>query len=296
MRVVKLGDPHLGKQFLNGVPLHRRGEREKSQWFDFIGSLAEDCDLHVCMGDIFDKKIVPYEVILEAAQAYKDAAYLNSAQFIVIRGNHDASKDSLDKSAYDIFAAILEGTKNVHVLQNDPVCIEGHLFIPWQPHRPAADLVPGGNYSAVYGHWDVIDFGNENPNLIPINRLKDITGLVVTGHDHNARTLFDGLVHVTGSMQPYSFAEDAEGELYVTLNLDELEGRDLRDRCVRVVLRPGESVPDDLDCLQLTVKKLTEDQVEQVELGQFDMKAIFDQAMEGVSEGLQATCWEKMRQ
>src|SRR5262245_25751534 len=117
MNIVRLGDPHLGKAFINGVPLHRRGEREETQWTDFVKSLATPCDLHVCMGDLFDRMFVPYAVVLRAARAYKNTALTNpNREFVIIRGNHDASRDSFIIAAYDVFAYILQGVKNVHVL------------------------------------------------------------------------------------------------------------------------------------------------------------------------------------
>ena len=36
-----LGDAHLGKPFIHGVPLHRRGDREKMVWADFERSISD---------------------------------------------------------------------------------------------------------------------------------------------------------------------------------------------------------------------------------------------------------------
>ncbi len=35
-QICRLGDPHLGRRFLKGVPLDRRGERETAVRSDFI--------------------------------------------------------------------------------------------------------------------------------------------------------------------------------------------------------------------------------------------------------------------
>src|SRR3546814_19137811 len=66
------------------------------------------------------------------------------------------------------------------------------------------------------------------------------SGLTIySGHYHlPGEYEVDGhTVVCTGSMEPYSHAEDPSGDLYVTLTLAELEARDdLHDKCVRVLL------------------------------------------------------------
>jgi hypothetical protein len=60
-------------------------------------------------------------------------------------------------------------------------------------------------------------------------------------------------------MLPYAHGEDATGDTYITVSLTELRylrPEILRDKCVRVVLEPGETLDFDVDCLQLTVKRL----------------------------------------
>src|ERR1700676_3269686 len=90
-----LGDPHIAKVFTNNVPLHRRGEREKMVWLQFERGLhPEGADCHVMTGDLFDRAIVQYEALMRAASLYRVAAssYPNTT-FVVMRGNHDASRD-----------------------------------------------------------------------------------------------------------------------------------------------------------------------------------------------------------
>ncbi len=292
-----LGDPHLGKKFIRGVPLERRDEREQSQWTDFCKSLESAKGLHVCMGDLFDKSVVPYRIVLQAAEAYKRAS--PDAEFVVLRGNHDGSRDAEFISAYDVFAALLSGLKNIHVLQDEPLVLQDYLFVPWHPFKAAADLIPKGKFKAAFGHWDVIDFGNDNPNLIPIAQLKEVCNEVYTGHDHDKRDIIiDGVpVHVVGSMQPYSHAEDREGKLYVTVTPDELKDIGVKNKCVRVLLKKGEEIPVGLDCLQLTIKRVEEEVPEdlQVELGAFDLRKLFSESFseEGVEEELTTHMWER---
>jgi hypothetical protein len=53
------------------VPLHRRGDREKMVWADFERSVSEtSADIHINLGDLLDRPVVPYDVIVRAARIY----------------------------------------------------------------------------------------------------------------------------------------------------------------------------------------------------------------------------------
>ena len=294
MKVHTLGDVHLGKKFENGVPLHRRGDREKMQLAQFSADLDTECDLHIQVGDLFDKMFVPYTVIYQAYVAYREAAQRNpDTTYVVLRGNHDASRDADKVSAFQVFKAMVAPFEIV-VVDDKPVQIGEHVIIPWHPFITAAEMVEQHadlirNAKAVYGHWDVV---MGDTNQIPAAQLKALgVGEAYTGHDHNARTMeIDGLtVHVTGSMQPYSHAEDPAGDLYVTLSLTEaLTRTDLKDKCVRVQLQDGESLDEPIDCLQLAIQRVRSDEV--VDMGEvdfeaFDFQALFAEAVTEVGLG-----------
>lgn len=101
-----LGDAHLGKPFIHGVPLHRRGDREKMVWADFERSVSQTpADFHINLGDLLDRPIVPYDVIVRAPRTYIRAAEREpETQFLILQGNHDVSRDldTLSKSGKDI--------------------------------------------------------------------------------------------------------------------------------------------------------------------------------------------------
>ena len=322
LTVKTLGDPHLGKTFTNGVPLHRRGERESSQWEDFRENIenVDGIDVHVCMGDLFDKYLVAPEVILGAAAAYQKATVNNpNTEFVILRGNHDASKDAERRSSFDLFKHIVGNLENVQVIDEPDVHEFGETtfgFVPWDPFTPATELVARieSECDAIFGHWDIDSFGqDDNPNLIPLQELTERTDLVLTGHVHTPETRYakdgtwvksaeaaDLTVHVTGSMQPYTHGEDPDGERYVTLTLDELAQRDdLQDKCVRVKLKPGEELPEDIDCLQLTVKQETEEEQDlEVEMEAFDFQKLFKEAFDtrGVRDEVRTEVWDSYQE
>lgn len=290
-KVKFLGDPHIGKKFVHGVLLERRGEREGMQYHDLLQAVTdpEGAKFHICVGDIFDKMVVSPEEVIKVAAAYKYAAWSNpKTNFVIIRGNHDASRDMTKRSSFDVLKEILESYSNIYIF-SEANTLGNIAFCPWSPFKTATEVLESlpspGPYDAVIGHWDMDDFGDENPNLIPVPALKKVTNLAYTGHVHVSYTATYGdlTVHVTGSMQPYTHAEDPEGNLYVTLTPDEAAERDdLTNKCVRIKAGPDEDVPE-INCLQLTVKRTRGEAEEPEDLSideqKFDFDALFRQVM-----------------
>lgn len=307
-----LGDPHLGRRFHSGVPLHRRGERERSQWQSFADSLdrVDGARVHVNLGDLFDRYVVPPEVVLRAAFAYRRAAAAHpGTDYVILMGNHDASRDVDRKSSFDLFSELVRGSDNITVVAPEVAAVlrlpDGPRFgfCSWHPFRDAADVateLPHDAYDAVFGHWDLESFGRDDHNLIPIDALKTRTATVVTGHVHLPEVRTDGglTVHVVGAMQPYAHGEDRDGALYVTRTLDEVLAADagaFKDKCLRVVLKPGEELPE-VDCLQLTPQRVTatgEAAGLDVVIEDFDFEKVFRDVLgeEGVDAVTVAEVW-----
>lgn len=297
-----LGDPHLGRRFLNGVPLSRRGERESMVWDDFNRSIQNTkADIHICMGDIFDKPVVPFWLILKTYRAYATAAANNlKTTYVLLRGNHDADRDLERSSAFDVLVELLRDT-DVKVVRHAPESIGDLAFFPWHPIYSAEQLVqefydpecwPDGDApTTVFGHWDVEDFGNDNPNMIPVAALKEAgVKTAYTGHDHKTRSLkIEGLpVEVVGSMQPYAHGEEPDDSLYVTATLAEVikDTAKFKDKALRVLLAPGELFDLDVDYLQLTIKRINKDGDEEaddddldINSSSIDVDALFVKAM-----------------
>jgi DNA repair exonuclease SbcCD nuclease subunit len=275
-----LGDVHLGRRFRVGVPLHRVGERERMVWADFESSIVNvGTPFHVCMGDIFDRFIVPPEVVLRAAEIYRRAP--RTTEFFVLRGNHDVSRDTTRASSFDLFRHLVP---HVHVI--DTLRVRDNLaFVPFCPFTPVEEQIrqlPDG-LELVFMHHDFVDFGGDQ--VIPTKLLaeKGITR-VVNGHDHVARTETRHGVEVimTGSMQPYSHAEDPDERFYVTTTLDRLG--DVTNKHVRLALREGEDPPADLDCLSLTIQRVQNvEEIEPMNIETLDVGLALEQALEGLS-------------
>lgn len=283
-----MGDPHLGRPFVNGVALEKRGLREKSVWADFEASLkrAGGKDFHVCVGDLFDKWHVSFGVIWNAAMQYLGAAHTYpSTTFIVMGGNHDIAKDLEKKGALDLFELIVARAPNIKVVRHEAfyttIGKANVGFFPWHPTTPADELVTQ-DINVAFGHWDTV-FGHDN--MIPTEKLAQAGCTVAfTGHVHLPDEFKRDGVEVVqvGSLQPFAHGED-DGEVYVTLRPEEIEGQDLRDKAVRILLEPGQIFDEQVDCLQLTFKRAKgadDDEVEDVSLGEFNMAALMQQAFE----------------
>jgi DNA repair exonuclease SbcCD nuclease subunit len=321
-KIKVIGDAHLGRRFITGVPLHRRGDREKMVMAQFAAELldVDEADLVVQVGDIFDKFFVPLDVIMATYEAIEYAADHYAIEFYFLRGNHDASRDLEKISAFDILRELCRRLSNVHFITDEPTFVgfEGSpcwiAFAPWHPVKTAVEMATrlidnpnrlGRGFDVVFAHYDIHSYGGDDSNLIPLEALSKITPLVVTGHDHLPREFeANGMkIIVTGSMQGYAHGEEAEEEMYWTFTREQMERVDvslLKDKCVRVLLNPGETLPVDIDCFQLTGKRVGVDEEVSldVDMGTFDMDVLFRDAFahEGVDPEITAEMTAKFKE
>lgn len=256
-----IGDPHIGKKFERGVPPHRRGERETSQFTNFVTELhTADVDYNIMVGDLFDHPHVASSVVVKVAEAYlKAAELLPDTTFIALAGNHDLSRDINVVGAWQLFCKIVDGRLHNLLTITKPYQVGEMALLPWQWGVPAIDQLEWLDDPLVaIGHWDLQSFGGDDSHMCPTQEMHDIgITAIYGGHYHNAGEykVAGHRVVCTGSMEPYSHAEDPEGRIYVTLNLAEAtDGRDLTNKFVRLELAAGEVVPEELDCQALTVR------------------------------------------
>lgn len=299
-RVWMIGDPHLGRRFETGVPLHRRGEREKGQMRRFKGELATDCDINIMVGDLFDHPQVALSVVVEAADAVLAAAEDRPrTQFFMMAGNHDRSRQLGTIGAWEIFRRLILCRADNLFVVDEPGEAEQIAFFPWQWGVSAVEQLKGRRSKEVLlavGHWDLHSFGGDDSHLAPTAELHERfpnLETIASGHYHLEGNwpVGDHSVACTGSMEPYSHAEDPDAELYVTLSLEQLaatDPADLLNKHVRVLLQPGDELPTDLDCLALTGKRAApaEDEDESVaeRLGSFDWSAILEECLKDVPQ------------
>lgn len=259
--VQNLGDVHLGRTYVNGVPLDQRGKIEAKQMAEFERLLDVDADYLVQNGDIFDKFTVDNAVVEYAATKVLEAKRKRpDRKDVYIRGNHDDSKDVTKVSSFDIFQKILEesGEPNLYVVTT-LMGIDDFMFFGWSPDQAAEDLaktVKGIKVKAAFGHWDVnLPDHSSKFNLVPVDQLKEVTDLVVTGHDHKPGTLErDGVTIVkVGSVIPLAHGEETEADAFIyTIELKDYDPAIHDGKIVRFILDDEEEVPEG-DFLQVKV-------------------------------------------
>lgn len=307
-----LGDVHLGKHFRTGVPLHRMGHREEMIWSEFKDRVMNPKGkIFVQVGDLFNEFAVAEAIVLRAFEIVANAAANNpEVMYIFYRGNHDASRDADKKSSFDIFQALCTALDldNLFVL-SDPLLYDDYAFLPWHPFKSSTELAhellemrrqeeSPTKLKAVFGHWEIQSFGGTDDNLVPTNLLKYCTDTIITGHIHQKQEVeIDGMkVIVTGSMQPYSHAEDLEGKLYVTLSADVLALSDyaqFKDKNVRVLMRDDQALVE-FDCLSLITKRVetAEEEHDEVVMEEFDLMGLFRQSLQ--EKGVGSSVSEKI--
>lgn len=262
-----IGDPHFGRNFRNGCPLNRRGDRERLQREQFRAELdTPDVDVVVMVGDLFDQPVVPLSVLSQVINDVVEAAQARpGVTFIYMAGNHDLSRILEQQGAWDIFALAVGWLENVIVIDS-PYCHKDIVCFPWDWSMTAIEQVealgPCEGVEAVIGHWDMMSFGGDESHMCPVEALQQAFGAEVaiySGHYHEEKDyeIAGTTVHCTGSLQPYAHGE---GDMYVTLTLAEaLETtEDLTNKVVRIRLQPGETMPD-INCLQLTGVRVTDE-------------------------------------
>lgn len=277
-----IGDPHLGRTFKTGVPLHRRGERESQVWAAFVEALRQPCEVSVNLGDLFDTPAVERSIVAAAIDLYRsEAAAHPYRMYVVLAGNHDRSRQPGVVSSFDLFQRGLLGVPNVRVLTK-PHLFGVVLYVPWVwgADLRATDYPAGATLAFV--HLDLEVFGHDESCLVPARALTSLgVEEIWGGHWHiPGDYMVDGVtVHCAGSLLPYSHSEDPDGRVYVTLTPEEALARDdLHMKCVRILAKRGEDIPD-IDCLALTVKWQDEAAVEIEQIcGSYDLHEAMSRA------------------
>lgn len=282
-----IGDTHFGRKFKTGVPIHRRGELETLFYKKFEEALYQDEKLTIQLGDLFDSPIVDLDTIDSVFTLIHRASRLRpNREFIFIRGNHDASRNSAQATAFEILIEMCGRLENVHFV-TDTLRLGNNVFIGWDYHReePLSETFKRADVKE-----DDVIFGHFEEPVDPY--LLSVPNSVYSGHIHKKHDV--GNIHFVGSLLPIAFGEESDDMIMETVTLDELKERDpesIKHKRIRVLLKEGEEAPDSLDCLQLIVKREDKEDnqiVLDVETECVDMRKLFDEELSesGMSEEL----------
>lgn len=240
-----IGDPHMGRQFSNISP-------EKQAWFSERQweTLREFFDNQtmpiVIVGDLFDKFTVSDAIkarLLDLLSKTK-----GEHEIYILMGNHDSSKNTALVSSFDLVKSVVDSWDLPHLymlkepmrMLHDPTI----LLVPWSATQTLSEYYPTmvQQYpKTVVTHLDRLSYGDhESRNMIPFESL-ELWGAkqVINGHEHTPYQGFYGSIsyHGTGSMLPYSHAEDPEGTWFRTLTVEQAnqaDVADLTDKFIRI--------------------------------------------------------------
>ena len=268
-------DTHFGRTFKEGVSLDRRGEYEAKILDDFGEFLLHpQTNIVVHAGDLFDTPEVSCEVLLNVYSKIRNAALENPLVcYYFIAGNHDLNRDDSknEHCSFRLLQILLKTEKNVEfVLENLVVCRDNAVIdlFPWDYKNEEFKVFPEANY--VIGH-----FNDPVPEAIA-----NFKGIKLSGHFHKRHLTADGTFFV-GSFYPIAFGEESDDSEMITLTLNQYENmnnEELKNKRVRILLKEGETLPVEHDCLQLIGKKVSEEKEVNLEVTQCedcDFKQMF---------------------
>ena len=268
-------DTHFGRTFKEGVSLDRRGEYEAKILDDFGEFLLHpQTNIVVHAGDLFDTPEVNYEVLLNVYSKIRNAALENPLVcYYFIAGNHDLNRDDSknEHCSFRLLQILLKTEKNVEFVLENLVVRRDNAVIdlfPWDYKNEEFKVFPEANY--VIGH-----FNDPVPEAIA-----NFKGIKLSGHFHKRHLTADGTFFV-GSFYPIAFGEESDDSEMITLTLNQYENmnnEELKNKRVRILLKEGETLPVEHDCLQLIGKKVSEEKDINLEVTQCedcDFKQMF---------------------
>ena len=268
-------DTHFGRTFKEGVSLDRRGEYEAKILDDFGEFLLHpQTNILVHAGDLFDTPEVNYEVLLKVYSKIRNAALENPLVcYYFIAGNHDLNRDDSknEHCSFRLLQILLKTERNVEFVLENLVVRRDNAVIdlfPWDYKNEEFKVYPEVNY--VIGH-----FNDPVPEAIA-----NFKGIKLSGHFHKRHLTADGTFFV-GSFYPIAFGEESDDSEMITLTLNQYENmnnEELKNKRVRILLKEGETLPVEHDCLQLIGKKVSEEKEVNLEVTQCedcDFKQMF---------------------
>ena len=268
-------DTHFGRTFKEGVSLDRRGEYEAKILDDFGEFLLHpQTNIVVHAGDLFDTPEVNYEVLLKVYSKIRNAALENPLVcYYFIAGNHDLNRDDSknEHCSFRLLQILLKTERNVEFVLENLVVRRDNAVIdlfPWDYKNEEFKFFPEANY--VIGH-----FNDPVPEAIA-----NFKGIKLSGHFHKRHLTADGTFFV-GSFYPIAFGEESDDSEMITLTLNQYENmnnEELKNKRVRILLKEGETLPVEHDCLQLIGKKVSEEKEVNLEVTQCedcDFKQMF---------------------
>lgn len=198
MKKILISDTHFGIKQNSMIWFKYQIKFIYEQLIPYIKKLKKEGEAVIVyhLGDVFDSRssINPY-IASNVRKAFKDIAKVCDGVW-VIGGNHDYySPNDNDENNVCSLSLCLSDIPNVTIVDENPICMEGDLLVPWYCWD---DLVIPPAASHIFAHTDLEHLE------APLSKFKGIKG-IYSGHIHTPH--HQGIFHTLGSTYALTFAD-----------------------------------------------------------------------------------------
>jgi DNA repair exonuclease SbcCD nuclease subunit len=261
--ILCVGDLHLKTQLGYADCVKDGRKKEREEVLNFIVKQAKDCDKVVFLGDNFDGKNNPSEVIREFT-AFLER--FKKKEIFILAGNHETKGDG--STAIDYLKEI--NNPHWHIITRDIYVKDNLFFLPWIPKtemglkdneegrtwilsqiydslakNPVPNPILFAHYAisgteSLHGTTDLFD-----EVVLPREYLQDKFKMIVAGHIHNPSVVKNSLI--TGSVFREVVGE-AEKYIYTINDNMEVDRTALPGRNILPVIYPqNETHPEKIN-------------------------------------------------
>lgn len=211
-------DPHLGKNLVANTTPESRA-RMTDDMFNRVNIREFAVNPTMCLGDLFDKFDNSARVVMQGSVI---AGFCKA----VLGGNHDFENRKDSYSSLDLLSDMSVG--GVMVRPEYGVAVAGVVLssedatVVMVPHhcdqelfmqaldKACAYTTQGTSFLLLHCNYDCDHITNDialNLDKPTAIKLLEHFDYILIGHDHNAKTDFDGRLHVIGSANPTCFGD-----------------------------------------------------------------------------------------
>lgn len=212
--ILFFSDPHLGLERQSHTTPKSRALLQQAVYEQVLRILRMSADVQYCLGDLFDRATNPESILLQGVTVARECH--------VLAGNHDSTNRDNRISSLALLKA-LDETLYWSIITTprqfvDPFSV---YFIPhcltqteFEQHLENA---PPGDILCLHCNYDSPFAANEATLNLTRERAERLLGKfrhILIGHEHNARSDFDGRLQLLGCTFPTSF-HDAHTDKYI---------------------------------------------------------------------------------
>lgn len=214
MNLTIINDTHIGAMRSGGTT--PTTAYELRQWLlQQLEQVVEMSSSLLVLGDLFDTANVPMTDLLQTWQIFRNHV-ANGAPLVLVAGNHDLSKNSMQLSSFQFLCKLLQaefGDRVTCVFEPQMLAHEGVYVIPHLPNQDlfnlALESVPACTYLLLHCNYDN-GFATESDhslNLSPEQAAKVPAKHIIIAHEHQASRRLEGKVIIPGNQFPSSVAD-----------------------------------------------------------------------------------------